>query len=66
MMDACTSSGVFSGEVRFTGSEAGGMGKRVDNSKTRAALGGWRPVHASFRDFMVAGGKDFYNSSGLF
>jgi hypothetical protein len=66
MMDACISSGVFSGEVSFTGSEAGGLGKRCDNSKSRAQLGGWAPVHSSFRDFMVAGGRDFYSSSGLF
>ncbi len=65
MMEACTSSGVFQGEVNFTGSEASGLGKQVNNSKTLARLG-WQPKYSSFKEFMMAGGKDFYNTSGLF
>ncbi len=43
-----------------------GRGKAVGNSATRAALGGWAPRYASFRDLMAAGAQDFYNTSGLF
>ena len=66
MMEACISSGVFSGEFRFTGAEGdGGRGKRVTNAATRSALG-WRPKYPSFAAFMAGGGKDFYTTSGLF
>ncbi|GIL64354.1 hypothetical protein Vafri_18326 [Volvox africanus] len=70
MVEACFSSGVFPRTaVTFTGSfpEGGssGRGKRVANDASRLALGGWRPRYASFAEFMAAGGKDFYNTSGL-
>lgn len=65
MMDACISSGVFQGEVKFTGSDASGLGKQVNNSKTLARLN-WQPKYSSFKEFMSAGGKDFYNTCGLF
>ncbi|KAG2493226.1 hypothetical protein HYH03_008642 [Edaphochlamys debaryana] len=70
MVEACFSSGVFPRvPVAFTGTfpENGqGRGKRVDNSASRAALGGWAPRYASFASFMAQGqGKDFYNTSGL-
>ncbi|PNH00210.1 hypothetical protein TSOC_013981 [Tetrabaena socialis] len=42
-----------------------GRGKMVENSATRAALGGWAPKYESFAAFMAAGGKDLYNSSGV-
>lgn len=71
MMEACFSTGAFPRTtVNFTGSfpEGGttGRGKAVDNSVTRAALGGWSPRYTSFRDFMAAGAQDFYSTSGLF
>ncbi|GLC39271.1 hypothetical protein PLESTB_001649100 [Pleodorina starrii] len=70
MVEVCFSSGVFPRvPVNFTGSfpEGGstGRGKRVSNSASRTALGGWSPRYPSFADFMRAGGKDFYNTSGL-
>jgi len=41
-------------------------GKRCNNDGTRAALGGWTPKYTSFASFMMSGGKDFYNTCGLF
>lgn len=65
-MEACVQSGVFSGEWKFTGdAAASGKGKQVSNATTRQLLG-WKPKYSSFRSFMAAGGKDFYNTSGLF
>lgn len=71
MMEACSSSGVFpQATVSFTGSfpegSTAGRGKRVNNSASRAALGGWAPRYSSFAAFMAAGAKDYYNTSGLF
>lgn len=68
MMVACISSGVFQGNVTFTGTEAEATskGKRVTNHETRKALGGWLPKYPSFKQFMEAGGNDFYSQSGLF
>ncbi|KXZ56139.1 hypothetical protein GPECTOR_1g118 [Gonium pectorale] len=70
MIEACFSTGVFPRvPVNFTGSlpEGGksGLGKVVDASASLAALGGWAPKYASFQVFMAAGGKDFYNTSGI-
>lgn len=60
-MDACFKSGVFQGSVNFTGAP-GSAGKAVNNDISRAALGGWKPKYASFKDFMMTHkGKDFYN-----
>jgi nucleoside-diphosphate-sugar epimerase len=67
MVDACLESGQFTGEVTFTGatpSGPSGLGKRVANDATRAALG-WEPKYPSFREFFMAGGRDYYNTSGL-
>lgn len=69
MVDACFASGLFSGSVKFTGAPdttPGGKGKVVNNTATRAKLGGWSPKYTSFRQFFMDGGKDYYNSSGLF
>jgi hypothetical protein len=44
----------------------GGKGKVVNNAATRAKLGGWSPKYASFKQFFMDGGKDYYNTSGLF
>lgn len=67
MVLACTSSGVFSGEVTWLVADgAGAAGKRCTNEGTRRALGGWAPKYSSFSEFMHAGGSDFYATSGLF
>jgi len=67
MMAACTDSGVFTGQVTFTAGAEAGLGKKVDSSRSRAALGGWKPKYSSFRSFMEEQkGKDWYNTSGLF
>jgi hypothetical protein len=44
----------------------GGKGKVVNNAATRAKLGGWAPKYSSFKQFFMDGGKDYYNTSGLF
>ncbi|KAF5840565.1 hypothetical protein DUNSADRAFT_16228 [Dunaliella salina] len=41
-------------------------GKRCNNGSTRAALGGWTPKYSSFAEFMHSGGRDYYNTCGLF
>lgn len=67
MVLACTQSGLFDGEVKWLvpdGQKA--TGKRCNNDGTRKALGGWTPKYDSFASFMLSGGKDFYNTSGLF
>ncbi|GIL82117.1 hypothetical protein Vretimale_7121 [Volvox reticuliferus] len=70
MVESCFNSGVFPRTaVTFTGSlpegVSSGRGKLVANETSRNALGGWRPRYPSFVEFMAAGGKDFYNTSGL-
>jgi hypothetical protein len=65
MMDACISSGVFEGEVAFTGaSDPSNKGKRVDNTATRQRLL-WQPEYESFKAFLEQGGEDFYSRNGL-
>lgn len=65
-MEACVKSGVFSGEFKFTGDVSpNGMGKKVTNDTTRKLLN-WKPKYNSMQEFMMAGGKDFYNTSGLY
>ena len=60
MMDVATSSGVYEGQVKFTGE--GGGGKTVNNSATRQRLQ-WQPKFDSFKAFVQnAEGKDFYSS----
>eukprot|EP00878_Enallax_costatus_P035525 GHUV01039663.1.p1 GENE.GHUV01039663.1~~GHUV01039663.1.p1 ORF type:complete len:189 (-),score=21.38 GHUV01039663.1:338-904(-) len=69
MTDACFASGLFGeGSVKFTGTPeiGGGKGKVVDNERSRELLGGWKPKYASFKQFFADGGKDYYNTSGLF
>jgi hypothetical protein len=44
----------------------GGLGKKVNNDVTRQLLGGWAPKYNSFKQFFMDGGKDYYNSSGMF
>lgn len=44
----------------------GGLGKKVKNDVTRQLLGNWTPKYTSFKQFFMDGGKDYYNSSGLF
>jgi hypothetical protein len=38
----------------------------VNNAATRSKLGGWAPKYSSFQQFFMDGGKDYYNTSGLF
>lgn len=65
-MAACAASGMYEGEVAWLLPDQGPhRGKRVDNSATRALLGGWAPKYESFKAFMEAGAKDWYNTSGL-
>eukprot|EP00775_Hariotina_reticulata_P004010 gene4010-4261_t len=69
MVDACFASGLFgAGTVKFTGTPetGGGLGKKVNNDVTRKLLGNWTPKYNSFKQFFMDGGKDYYNSSGLF
>eukprot|EP00879_Flechtneria_rotunda_P005880 GHRR01006186.1.p1 GENE.GHRR01006186.1~~GHRR01006186.1.p1 ORF type:complete len:376 (+),score=78.33 GHRR01006186.1:170-1297(+) len=68
MVDACFESGQFTGSVKFTGmpNNGGGKGKQVDNGYSRQQLGGWQPKYPSFKQFFMDGGKDYYNTSGLF
>ncbi|KAG2427367.1 hypothetical protein HXX76_012560 [Chlamydomonas incerta] len=70
MVEYCFAGGAFERvPVSFTGTfpDGGktGRGKRVDNSGTSQALGGWKPKYESFQSFMAAGGADYYNTSGL-
>lgn len=64
MMDATFACGKFAGSCEFTG-EGGDPGKKVNNSKTRAAVK-WEPKYGSFVAFMKGGADDFYATSGLF
>lgn len=69
MTDACFASGLFGdGSVKFTGTpeSGGGKGKVVDNEYSKQQLGGWKPKYDSFKQFFKDGGKDYYNTSGLF
>lgn len=60
MMDLCKESGVYEGDVTFTGSEGAG-GKEADNSKSRQQLA-WQPQFDSFESFLNGHkGKDFYS-----
>ena len=54
MVEACKTSGKFSGEVKFTGQEGSNKGKMMSNCQTREALD-WEPKYSSFEDFMAAG-----------
>lgn len=65
MVDACLTSGKFSGSVDFTGHETSKKGKMMSNCQTREALD-WQPKYSSFEDFMAAGANDFYNTSPLY
>eukprot|EP00200_Dunaliella_tertiolecta_P005418 CAMPEP_0202355650 /NCGR_PEP_ID=MMETSP1126-20121109/10453_1 /ASSEMBLY_ACC=CAM_ASM_000457 /TAXON_ID=3047 /ORGANISM="Dunaliella tertiolecta, Strain CCMP1320" /LENGTH=301 /DNA_ID=CAMNT_0048948295 /DNA_START=238 /DNA_END=1143 /DNA_ORIENTATION=- len=67
MVLACTQSGVFEGEVKWLVPDGERTtGKRCNNDGTRAALGGWTPKYSSFAEFMHSGGRDYYNTCGLF
>lgn len=62
MMDLCNESGVYKGEVTFTGDGDGG-GKEVNNSSSRQRLA-WTPQFESFESFLYEHrGEDFYSSS---
>ncbi|KAL0019454.1 hypothetical protein WJX77_002659 [Trebouxia sp. C0004] len=65
MIDACLTSGKFSGSVDFTGQETSKKGKMMSNCQTREALD-WQPKYSSFEEFMAAGANDFYNTSPLY
>ncbi|KAK9814534.1 hypothetical protein WJX72_007487 [[Myrmecia] bisecta] len=65
MMNATLASGVFNGEVTFTGEEGPSKGKLMGNCRTREALH-WRPKYPSFEDFMLSGAQDVYSMSDLF
>ncbi len=65
MIDACLTSGKFSGSVEFTGQETSKKGKMMSNCQTREALD-WQPKYSSFEEFMAAGANDFYNTSPLY
>ncbi|GMH45424.1 hypothetical protein BSKO_13381 [Bryopsis sp. KO-2023] len=67
MMDVAISSGVCPGEVKFVGKEGKDKGKKLDNRKTIEMLNNaWEPKYKSFSQFMEAGGKDWYTTSGVF
>ena len=62
MMDATLACPKFEGQlqVSFTGATGGGLGKRLDNAATQAALC-WQPKYPSFKQFMADGGVDVYS-----
>ena len=60
LTDATLSSDKYRGACKFVGEPDGPEGKRVSNQKTRDALGGWKPKHASFESFMASGAVDSY------
>jgi hypothetical protein len=62
MIDYCKQSGVFLGDVKFTGD--GGGGKTLNSQATNDRLK-WAPKYQSFKAFVLEeGAKDFYNPEG--